>query len=233
MIALWMTCLSPPSQLHVCFDFFEKIILHPCCICLFFFVLSDIDICYVTQASIEPVVLDKHQIEVVGDSTLPPTKYMYVSLSLKTSFFVHVVYMSKIVFIIWIWHMLFYAGFYWGTYALRPPDWWPTYLGPVGTFMHLFLLTVILMIQHVLFYFLKLYNCIFILLYVGTWVWWICPKPSLFASTSRSPFLSLLVNRSTGYTPLLTRQQVSLCIAFIVRLCMDFPDLVLSLCTFL
>ena len=33
--------------------------------------------------------------------------------------------------------------------------------------------------------------------------------------------------------PPLASQQVSLCIAFFVRLCMDFYDLVLSLCTFL
>ena len=32
--------------------------------------------------------------------------------------------------------------------------------------------------------------------------------------------------------PPLMSQQVSLCIAFFVHLCMDFPDLVLSLCMF-
>ena len=81
----------------------------------------------------------------------PPARYMYVSLSLKTSFSVHVVYMSMILFIIWIWHMLFYAGFYWGTGAWRAPDWWPSYDEPACTFMYCFLVTVILMIQHVLF----------------------------------------------------------------------------------
>ena len=69
----------------------------------------------------------------------------------KHHFFIRVVYMSKIIFIIWIWHMLFYAGFYWGTGAWRAPDWWPTHDEPVGTFMYRFLLILILMIQHVLF----------------------------------------------------------------------------------
>ena len=58
------------------------------------------DICYFMQESIEPVVLNEHQREVVFDPPLPPSMYMYVSLYLKTSFFVHVVYMFLILFII-------------------------------------------------------------------------------------------------------------------------------------
>ena len=53
----------------------------------------NIDICYFIHASSEPMVLEEHQIQVVGDPPLPP-RYMYVSLSLKTSFSVHVVYVS-------------------------------------------------------------------------------------------------------------------------------------------
>ena len=57
----------PPPHVHVCFSFFEKIIFCPSCICLVFFVLSDIDICYFMQEYIEVVVLEVHQIDVVGD----------------------------------------------------------------------------------------------------------------------------------------------------------------------
>ena len=145
-----------PSQLHVYFTFFEKSFFVDVVYVSFLFVLSDIDICYFMQASIVPMVLEYHQINVVGDPHPPPTRYMYVSLSLKTSFSVHVVYMSMILFIIWIWHMLFYVGFYWGTGAWRAPDWWPTYHERAGMFMYRFLLIVILMIQHVLFNFFEI-----------------------------------------------------------------------------
>ena len=63
--------LLPHPQLHVCLTFFEKIIFRPCCRCLVFFVLSDIDICYFMQESIEPVVLEENQSEFVGNPTLP------------------------------------------------------------------------------------------------------------------------------------------------------------------
>ena len=52
----------PPSHVHVCFAFYEKIIFRPFCICLVFFVLSDIDIFYFMHESIEPMVLKDHQI---------------------------------------------------------------------------------------------------------------------------------------------------------------------------
>ena len=108
------------------------------------------------QGTIEPLVLEEHQREVVFDHLFPPATYMYVSLSLKTSFFIHVVYMSKIIFIIWIWHMLFYAGFYWGIGAWREPDWWPTFEELAYMFMYHFLLYVILMIQRLLFKFIEI-----------------------------------------------------------------------------
>ena len=62
----------PRPQVPICLNFFEKIIVPPCCICLIFFVLSNIDIYYFMQESIEPVVLEEHQSEVVGDPPLPP-----------------------------------------------------------------------------------------------------------------------------------------------------------------
>ena len=61
-----------PPQVHVCFSFFEKIIFCPSYICLVFFVLSNIDICYVMQGTIEPLVLEEHQCKVVADPPLPP-----------------------------------------------------------------------------------------------------------------------------------------------------------------
>ena len=83
-----------PPQVHVCFSFFEKVIFLLCSICLILFVFADIDICYFMKESIEAMVLEEHQIQVLGDPPLPPPRYMYVSLSLKTSFFIHVVYVS-------------------------------------------------------------------------------------------------------------------------------------------
>ena len=79
--------------MQVCLAFFEKFIVHPCSICLVFFVFADIGICYFMQASIEEVVLEENQIQVVGDPPLPP-RYMYVLVSLKKSFSIHVVYVS-------------------------------------------------------------------------------------------------------------------------------------------
>ena len=67
----FLTHLSPPN-LYVCIDFFEKIIIPPCFICLFLFLLSNIDISYFMQASIEPVVLEEHQSEVGCDPPIPP-----------------------------------------------------------------------------------------------------------------------------------------------------------------
>ena len=61
----------PYPQVLVCLDFFEKVIVPPCCICLVFFVLFDIDIYYFMQASIELVMNEEHQSEVVGDPPLP------------------------------------------------------------------------------------------------------------------------------------------------------------------
>ena len=40
--------------------------------CLILFVFDDIDICYFMQESSELVVLEEHQIQFVGDPTLPP-----------------------------------------------------------------------------------------------------------------------------------------------------------------
>ena len=62
----------PSHQVHVCFAFFGKIIFHPSCTCLVLFVLSNIEICYVMQGTIEPLVLEEHQREVVVDPPLPP-----------------------------------------------------------------------------------------------------------------------------------------------------------------
>ena len=82
----FLTHLSPPN-VHVCLDlfeifiippccvclnFFEKFIVPTCCICLVFFVLSNIDICYFMEESIEPMVLEEHQSEVVENPPLPP-----------------------------------------------------------------------------------------------------------------------------------------------------------------
>ena len=61
-----------PFQVHVCFAFFEQIIFHPCCICLIFFVLYEIDMCYFMRESIEATMFEEHQIDVVGDPPLPP-----------------------------------------------------------------------------------------------------------------------------------------------------------------
>ena len=68
---LLVTHLSPP-KVHVCFSFFEKIIFHPCSICLVLFVLYDIDLCYFMQAYSEAAVLEENQVNVVGDPPLPP-----------------------------------------------------------------------------------------------------------------------------------------------------------------
>ena len=110
------------------------------------------------QAFIEPLVVEENQSEVVGDPPLPPARYMYVSLSLETSFFVHVVYVSLILFIIWNWHICYFM--------------------------------------------------------------------------QASSEASVLEEHQIGDPPL-TSQQVRLCIAFFVGLCIAFSDLVLSLCTLL
>ena len=64
--------LLPRPQVPVCLNFFENVIVPTCCICLVFFVLSGINIYYFMKASIELVVLEEHQSEVVGDPPLPP-----------------------------------------------------------------------------------------------------------------------------------------------------------------
>ena len=61
----------PPTQVHVCFAFFENIFFRPCSICLVLFVFDDIEICYFTQEYSEPLVLEEHQIQVVDDPPLP------------------------------------------------------------------------------------------------------------------------------------------------------------------
>ena len=61
-----------PCQVHVCFAFLENIIFCPCSICIVLFGFANNEICYFMQASIEPLVLEEHQSEVVGDPPLPP-----------------------------------------------------------------------------------------------------------------------------------------------------------------
>ena len=57
-------------------EYIPKLQLHqhfrPSSICLIFFVLSNIEICYVMQGTIEPLVLEEHQHEVVSNPPLPP-----------------------------------------------------------------------------------------------------------------------------------------------------------------
>ena len=149
MYAIRMTFLigGPPApQIHVCFTFFENIIFRPCSICLIFFVFPNIDICYTMQESSDLVVLESTKSNLLVTHLSPLHRYMYVSFSLKTSFFVHVVYVSRFLCIIWHWHMLFYAGIYWESGAWRAPKWvccWPISDEPIGKFMYRFLCTFV------------------------------------------------------------------------------------------
>ena len=80
-------------------------------ICLVFFVLPEIDICYFMQASIEPVVLEEHQIKVVVNPSLPPSQ-----VHVCFAFFDNIIfrpcsiYVSDSLFYLKLTYMLLYVG---------------------------------------------------------------------------------------------------------------------------
>ena len=83
-------------------------------ICLRFFLLSEFDICialtYVTLCRnlLRQWFLKSTKARLLSTHLFPPARYMYVSLSLVTSFSVHVVYMSHIHYFIWNWHICYF-----------------------------------------------------------------------------------------------------------------------------